>query len=302
MPEFIDLKYLYVELTTNPYYNPNLNDDPENLKTSISNALTQYSRSIDVNKFGGRFKYSKAVTLIDSVDSSITSNITLVTIRRNLKAVLGQFAQYEVCFGNMFHTQESSYNVVSTGFTIEGVTGTVYLSDEVINREKGRIFFFTYTEGGTPNIVKKNAGTVDYMHGEVLIDTCNITSTVIANGVIEIQAIPHSNDIVGLRDLYVKFDMTNTTINMIPDLISSGENTSGSRFVHTHSYYTPTYTRKSNSPVTTGSTLLTSTASSTGTTTTTSGTVASSGTSTSTSSSSTPTSSGGGGSSYGGGY
>ena len=293
---------MYVELTTNPYYNPSLNDDPENLKTGVSNALTQYSRSIDVNKFGGRFKYSKAVSLIDSVDSSITSNITLVTIRRNLKAVLGQFAQYEVCFGNMFHTQESSYNVVSTGFTIEGVTGTVYLADEVIDREKGRIFFFTYTEGGTPNIVKKNAGTVDYMHGEVLIDTVNILSTVIANDVIEIQAIPHSNDIVGLRDLYVKFDMTNTTINMIPDLISSGENTSGSRFVHTHSYYTPTYTRKSNSPVTTGSTLLTSTASSTGTTTTTSGTVASSGTSTSTPSSSTPTSSGGGGSSYGGGY
>ena len=182
------------------------------------------------------------------------------------------------------------------------MTGIVYLADEVINREKGRIFFFTYTEGGTPSVVKKNAGTVDYMTGEVLIDTVNILSTVIANNVVEIQAIPHSNDIVGLRDLYVKFDMTNTTINMVPDLIASGENTSGSRFVHTHSYYTPTYTRKSNSPVTTGSTLLTSTASSTGTTTTTSGTVASSGTSTSTSSSSTPTSSGGGGSSYGGGY
>jgi len=286
VPEFVDLKYLYVELQTSPYYNPSLNDDPNNLKTGVSNALTQYSRSIDVNKFGGRFKYSKAVSLIDSIDSSITSNITLVTIRRNLQSVLGRFAQYEVCFGNMFHTQESSYNIVSTGFTIEGVTGTVYLADEVINREKGRIFFFTYTEGGTPSIVKKNAGTVDYMHGEVLIDTVNILSTVIANDVVEIQAIPHSNDIVGLRDLYVKFDMTNTTIDMIPDLIASGENTSGSRFVHTHSYYTPTYTRKSNSPVSTSSALLPSTASSTASTTTTSGTYSSTTTSSSSSSSS----------------
>tara|TARA_B100000886_G_scaffold304956_1_gene236444 strand:- start:320 stop:2377 length:2058 start_codon:yes stop_codon:yes gene_type:complete len=302
VPEFIDLKYLYVELKTTPYYNPSLNDNPETLKTGVSNALTQYSRSIDVNKFGGRFKYSKAVSLIDSIDSSITSNITLVTIRRNLKAVLGQFAQYEVCFGNMFHTQESAYNVVSTGFTIEGVTGTVYLADEVINREKGRIFFFTYTEGGTPNIVKKNAGTVDYMHGEVLIDTVNILSTVIANDVIEIQAIPHSNDIVGLRDLYIKFDMTNTTINMVQDLIASGENTSGSRFVHTHSYYTPTFTRKSNSPVSTAAAILPSTASSTGTTTSSSGTVMSTTPRTTTSSSSSSTSSGGGGSSYGGGY
>ena len=302
VPEFIDLKYLYVELQANPYYNPSLNDDPDNLKTGISNALTQYSRSIDVNKFGGRFKYSKAVSLIDSVDSSITSNITLVTIRRNLKAVLGQFAQYEVCYGNRFHTQESSYNVVSTGFTIEGVVGTVYLADEVINREKGRIFFFTYTEGGTPSIVKKNAGTVDYMTGEVLIDTVNILSTVITNDVIEIQAIPHSNDIVGLRDLYVKFDMTNTTINMITDLIASGENTSGSRFVHTHSYYMPTFTRKSNSPVSTVATILPSTASSTATRTATGGTYATSTTTSSTPTTTTTTSSGGGGSSSGGGY
>jgi len=294
VPEFIDLKYLYVELQTSPYYNPSLNDDPNNLKTSVSNALTQYSRSIDVNKFGGRFKYSKAVSLIDSIDSSITSNITLVRIRRNLKAVVGQFAQYEVCYGNRFHTQESSYNVVSTGFTIEGVTGIVYLSDEVINREKGRIFFFTYTEGGTPSVVKKNAGTVDYMTGEVLIDTVNILSTVIANNVVEIQAIPHSNDIVGLRDLYVKFDMTNTTINMIPDLIASGENTSGSRFVHTHSYYTPTYTRKSNSPVSTAAAILPSTASSTATTTTSGGTYSSTTTSSTSSTSSSSSSSGGG--------
>jgi len=302
VPEFVDLKYLYVELKANPYYNTSLNDDPENLKTSVSNALTQYSRSIDVNKFGGRFKYSKAVSLIDSVDSSITSNISLVVIRRNLKAVLGQFAQYEVCYGNRFHTQESSYNVVSTGFTIEGVTGTVYLADEVINREKGRIFFFTYTEGGTPNIVKKNAGTVDYMHGEVLIDTVNILSTTISNDVIEIQAIPHSNDIVGLRDLYIKFDMSNTTINMVPDLIASGENTSGSRFVHTHSYYMPTFTRKSNSPVSTAAAILPSTASSTATQTTGSGTYASTTTSTTSTTSSTTTSSSGSSSSSGGGY
>ncbi len=302
VPEFVDLKYLYVELQANPYYNPSLNDRPEALKTGISNALTQYSRSIDVNKFGGRFKYSKAVSLIDSVDSSITSNITLVIIRRNLRAVLGKFAQYEVCFGNRFHTQESSYNVVSTGFTIEGVTGTVYLSDEVIDREKGRIFFFTYTEGGTPNIVKKNAGTVDYMTGEVLIDTVNILSTSITNDVIEIQAIPHSNDIVGLRDLYVKFDMTNTTINMVQDLIASGENTSGSRFVHTHSYYMPTFTRKSNSPVSTAAAILPSTASSTATSTTSSGTYATSTTTSSTTPTTTTSSGGGGGSSSGGGY
>ena len=140
------------------------------------------------------------------------------------------------------------------------------------------------------------------MTGEVLIDTVNILSTVIANGVVEIQAIPHSNDIVGLRDLYVKFDMTNTTINMVQDLIASGENTSGSRFVHTHSYYMPTFTRKSNSPVSTSAAILPSTASSTATRTTTGGTYGTATTTSTPSTNTSSTSSSGGGSSYSGGY
>ena len=301
VPEFIDLKYLYVELQVSAYYNTSLTQDTENLKTGISKALTQYSRSIDVNKFGGRFKYSRAVTLIDNVDASITSNITRVLIRRNLIAEIGKFAQYEVCFGNMFHVQEKSYNVVSTGFTIQGVVGTVYLADESIDRDKGRIFFFTYTEGGSPVVVKKNAGTVDYMHGEILIDTVDILSTVVANNVIEIQAIPHSNDIVGLNDLYVKFDMSNTTINVVQDLIASGENTSGSRFVHVHSYYTPTYTRNSSSPVSTADSVLPTTATSTSSTTASSGTYSTTMTTTSTTSSTPVSGGGGGGYSSGGG-
>ena len=289
VPEFIDLKYLYVELESFAYYNTNFADDPNRLKTSISNALTTYSRSIDVNKFGGRFKYSKSQTLIDGVDSSITSNITRVVMRRNLMAEIGKFAQYELCYGNQFHIAESAYNITSTGFRIEGVNDPVYMADEVIDKKQGRIFFFTYAEGGTPNIIKKNAGTVKYDIGEILIDTVNILSTNISNNVVEVQAIPHSNDVVGLRDLYVKFDMTNTSITMVQDIISSGENTSGSRFTRESSYNVPTYIRKSNSPIATSAlTTVSSSASSTSSSSyTLSGTTATTTTTSSTSSTST---------------
>ena len=289
VPEFIDLKYLYVELESFAYYNTNFADDPNRLKTAISNALTTYSRSIDVNKFGGRFKYSKSQTLIDGVDSSITSNITRVIMRRNLMAEIGKFAQYELCYGNQFHIAESAYNITSTGFKIEGVNDAVYMADEVIDKKQGRIFFFTYAEGGTPNIIKKNAGTVKYDIGEILIDTVNILSTNISNNVVEVQAIPHSNDVVGLRDLYVKFDMTNTSITMVQDIISSGENTSGSRFTRESSYNVPTYIRKSNSPIATSAlTTVSSSASSTSSSSyTLSGTTATTTTTSSTSSTST---------------
>ena len=73
----------------------------------------------------------------------------------------------------------------------------------------------------------------------------------IENDVIEIQAVPQSNDVIGLRDLYIKYDMTNTELTVVQDIIASGENTSGSRFARGSSYNIPTYTRDSKSEVST---------------------------------------------------
>ena len=80
---------------------------------------------------------------------------------------------------------------------------------------------------------------VDYKKGEVILNTINITSTVSENNIIEIQAFPESNDVVGLKDLYLSFDVSNSTINTIKDVIASGEDVSG--VVFTRDYYTSSY-------------------------------------------------------------
>ena len=55
----------------------------------------------------------------------------------------------------------------------------------------------------TFEVVKKSIGIVDYKKGEVIVNTINIISTDLDNGVIEIQAYPDSNDVIGLKDLYL---------------------------------------------------------------------------------------------------
>ena len=125
MPEFVNLKYLFVELDSSVYYNTNFGDS-ENLRADIVNAVTQYSKSQELNKFGGRFKYSKALSVIDGVNTAITSNITTVKIRRNLNANINVFSQYELCYDNEFYYSNPSYNIKSTGFSVSGVVGTVY--------------------------------------------------------------------------------------------------------------------------------------------------------------------------------
>ena len=243
--KIIDLKLLYVEIDSTIYYNSSGVYDIENLKTKVLNTLSQYSQSVDFNKFGGRFKYSKVVQVIDNVDTSITSNITKVRIRRNLNAVLNKFAQYEICFGNQFHKKTDGYNIKSTGFKIAGEVDTVYFSDVPVDGSDIGILSIVKPTSvpGQFQIVKKSIGSVDYLKGEVIVNTINITSTSLPDGVIEMQAFPESNDVIGLKDLYLIFDTSKSTINMKKDIISSGEQISGINFDSTSSYSNGTLTR-----------------------------------------------------------
>ena len=48
-----------------------------------------------------------------------------------------------------------------------------------------------------------------------------------------------SNDVIGLKDLFVSLDISNSNINMVKDVIASGEDVSG--VVFTRDYYTSSY-------------------------------------------------------------
>jgi len=236
----IDLKVLYVELDSTIYYNDNQISNSDDLKTSITAGLSRYSKDIDMNRFGGRFKYSKVLQLIDRVDNAISSNITKVRIRRDMKVLKNQFAQYELCFGNRFHVDSNGLNIKSTGFTLTGSSDIVYLTDiPNTDLKTGVISIVKIDANGSKLVVSKNAGTVDYLKGEILLSTINISSTVAANSVIEVQAFPESNDVVGLKDLYLTLDVSKSQINMVKDVIASGEDISGVSFIR--DYYTSSY-------------------------------------------------------------
>ena len=60
-----------------------------------------------------------------------------------------------------------------------------------ISDDKGK---FRYT------VVIDKAGTVDYTKGEILLNTIQIFSTVKPNRIVEVQAYPTSNDVIGLKE------------------------------------------------------------------------------------------------------
>jgi hypothetical protein len=247
IPEIIDLKYLYVEATANVYYNTNLAPSSDFVKSIVSSNISTYADSTELNKFGARFKYSKFLNIIDGSHESITSNITNIIIRRDLRAVLNSFAEYEICFGNRFHIKNvNGYNIKSSGFRISGISDTVYMSDiPNSNLQTGSINIFKLNSPTEPQIVRRNVGTIDYVKGEIKLFPINIISTNINRGapIIEISTSPYSNDVIGLQDLYLQLDINNTLINMVSDSIESGADVSGTNYNVSSSYSNGVYVR-----------------------------------------------------------
>ena len=234
--EFLDLMYLYVEYNSTVSYDSGFISDRLNLQSRIISAIESYSKSADINSFGGRLKYSKLVSQIDRVDTGITSNITTLVIRRNMIPLYNQIATYEVCYGNKFHADLEGFNIRSSSFKIEGVDGDVYMTDlPNSNQLTGVVKFFVFVDG-VINYINNNAGTVNYTKGEINLFPVNITSTALSNR-IEIEATPESNDIVAKENLYIVLDTTgNSKLNLLEDVLVSGSNVSGTNYTPPSSF------------------------------------------------------------------
>ena len=300
VPEILDLKYLYLEVDSKIYYNSNLAPSAAAVSTIVQNNVTKYSESSELNKYGARLKYSKFLKVIDDSHEAVMSNITTVSMRRDLRVLINQFAEYQIGFGNEIYIKRmSGYNIKSSALLVAGINQPVYISDiPDTNRVTGTLFFFTVPSIGsqTPTVVRRNVGTINYATGVITLNPVNITGAKIKDGVqtLEISASPTSNDVVGLQDLYLQLDISNSNFETVVDEISSGLDPSASNYVVSSSYANGNLVR-SGGPTTTTSTTTRSTATTTTTTTTaSSGTsVSSSGASGGTSYSGTTTSSSG---------
>jgi hypothetical protein len=144
VPEILDLKYLYIEINSKVYYNTNLAPSSDFVSSIIQNNTTKYAESTELNKYGARFKYSKFLKVIDESHESVTSNITTIQMRRDLRVVLNTFAEYQIGFGNEFHIKSmNGFNIKTSPFRVSDIQQEVYLSDVPnTNRETGSLFLF----------------------------------------------------------------------------------------------------------------------------------------------------------------
>ena len=242
VPEILDLKYLFLEVDSKVYFNTNLAESAESVSTIIQNNASKYAGSTELNKYGARFKYSKFLSIIDNSNESVTSNITTVNMRRDLRVVLNSFAEYSIGFGNEFYIKRmSGYNIKSSAFRIAGILDDVYIADiPNTSRLNGSLFLFSVPSinSDSPTIVRRNVGFINYSNGIITMNPVNILEAKLKDGrpIIEIEATPTSNDVVGLQDLYLQLDTSSSVFDVIVDNISSGLDPSASNYNVSSSY------------------------------------------------------------------
>jgi hypothetical protein len=242
VPEILDLKYLYVEVDSKIYYNTNLAPNSAYVLSIVNTNVTKYAESTELNRYGAKFKYSNFLRIIDQSDRSITSNITTLQIRRDLRISLNNFAEYKIGFGNEFHVKGDRFNIKSSFFRIREYNQDVYFSDAVSKDDpsKGNIFIFTVPnqQSSDYTILKENVGTIDYKNGLIILNPINIIAAKNKDGqsIIEISAIPKSNDVIGKQDLYLQLDISKSNFEMVSDSISSGLDSSASNYTISSSY------------------------------------------------------------------
>ena len=234
-PTIIDPSMLYVDLVSFVYYNPNnTRRTPAEIKNLVITTLTALNSSGEFNKFGGKFKYSKAQNIIDDSERSITSNITRIMMRKNITVDLNQRVNYKICYGNRVNQQTSTDPaIISSGFKIVGDdVNTYYLNDD----GAGTLRLYYVKGTGEFEYIDGLWGSIDYDMGEIVINDLIIQSTVVTNNTLQLKAVPKSNDLVSLRETYITLGIDNSVITVVEDTISSGSNLSGTGVIPESSY------------------------------------------------------------------
>ena len=210
-PVIVDPSILYVELTSKIYYNGSSTaDTPAQIRDKVITSIQSYISTSDTEKFNGKFRYSKAIGVIDDADKSINSNITTVTMRKDFYPQLNSTFYYEICYQNAFDKDCEGPTLATTGFRVtEYPNFDVYLEDR-----DGKIVLYRLDSlTGEKVVLDKEVGEIDYVNGELKIYDLTIIKGSFFDNRISVRVKPLFNDIQAFREVYLDVDIANSSFS-----------------------------------------------------------------------------------------
>ena len=241
-PEIVDPETTSIILTSNVKYDEKATTKTaDTLKSDILTTITNYNTNT-LQQFDTVFRHSKITGLIDDTDTSILSNVTSLLVRKTFTPTLSQSIRYNIYFRNGIYNPHTGHKsgtggVISTsGFKVTGDTTNVYYLDDDGSGNIRRYYFV----GSVRTYVNNTQGTVNYVTGQITVNSLNIASIEnirgSASSIIEVTVEPASYDIVPVRDQILEIDTTNSTITVEADTFVGGSADAGVGYTTTSNY------------------------------------------------------------------
>ena len=208
-PKLVDPSILFVEMNSKIFYNGSITDQSvSQIRDKVIGNVQSYLDTSDTEKFNGKFRYSKMVGVIDDSDSSINSNLTDITMRKDFYPSLNSTFYYEICFQNTFDKDCDEPVLSSTGFRVtEYPNFDVYIED----RDGKIVLYRLDSVTGEKVVLDKELGDIDYDEGELKIYNLTIIKGSFFDNRISVRVKPLSNDIKALREVYLDVDVANSS-------------------------------------------------------------------------------------------
>ena len=237
-PEVVDSEILQILVTTDFKYDPTKTSLTKSaLETLVRASIIAYDND-NLSGFDTLFRHSPISNKIDSVETSVLSNITKIKLRKNKPSTVdGTASGYTLDFGNALYNPHTGHNsaaggiLTTTGFKLSG-DDTEYIFDD---DGSGNVRRF-YLSGSTRVYKDNTAGTITYTTGKITVNSMTLASTTNTDNSIDFTVIPDSYDVISVRNQLLDITASEISVTGVADTVASGETSAGVGYTTSSSY------------------------------------------------------------------
>jgi len=219
VPKVVDPEFLFVDITTNIRYNPNITAKSDlDIKSDVITTITNFA-SNNINKFNSSLRKSKLTREIDDADAAILNNETTIELEKIIVPTLDSANSFVLNFNNPIVQEipqadstyvDGSSPVKSTPFTYKTITNCS-LRDNGVG-----VIQIVKQASGEIQIVEPKIGTVDYALGVVNITGLTVSSY--SGAGITVTANPDTQTIRSDKNIILSYNNT-PRINIIQERV-----------------------------------------------------------------------------------
>jgi len=212
-PEFVDLDYIYVLLTTTVNFDSRkTTKTSQTLRSNIISSINTYV-SEDLYKFEQTFRLSKLQTKIDETDSSILGNDSAIRLKKIFTPTLDTKLSYTLKYNNAIYHPHSGHApaLTSTSFSINDEKN-ILRDDCKIKDKDGVLIVYRTDNEGKEWTVRENVGSIDYIIGKVILNAFDPVSY--TGNDISVTVIPVLGDVASLREQLITIQEVDINLKM----------------------------------------------------------------------------------------